>query len=74
MLATSKAVKGGNRTGDKAAETGLRIRDAWAKRDLGRRSRAAIQRAQGRDVEAGRSERLCEQAIQDRNRRRIIKS
>ena len=73
-LATSKSMKGGNRIGDKAAETGSRRRDAWAKRDLGGRSRAAIQRVQGRAVEAGRSKHLCEQAIQDRNIRGITGS
>ena len=40
-LATLKAVKGGNRTGDKAAETGSRLRATWAKRDLGSRSMTA---------------------------------
>ena len=57
-LVTSRAVKKGRPEREEATETGSRRGAAGANRDLGIRSRTKIHRAQGWEVEAGRSGRL----------------
>ena len=57
-LATLRAEKGGDQTGELEAETSSRLRYARANRDLGSRSREARNLAQGREVDSDGSGHL----------------